>query len=383
MAIRIDDFSVKEAKATQSPSAAPSISKEAWWNRDIQLLRSRFGLKRREAFYAELTVLLSAGLDMQKALRLIENNQKQKQNRAIITNIRNAIIEGASLSAAMQRSGHFSDYEIFSIQIGEESGQLIKVLNELLDFYGKSIKYRQQLMSALAYPIFVIGFAGMVIYFLLHFLVPMFKDVYARFDGELPLITQQIVALSDWVGAYGGYVFLALVLIGLGMYSQRRQPWLRRWTAAVVLRMPIFGGIIRRIYLSRVCQSMYLLMQARIPLLQAVELVAKMVGFYPVERSLQKAAGQILQGKPLHESLSSSRFYPDAFIALLQVGEESGSLDKMFYKLGQQYSTETEQRTATIGSLLEPVLIIFLGVLVGVILVAMYLPLFQMSVGVG
>ena len=256
-----------------------------------------------------------------------------------------------------------------------------EVLEELSSFFKRSIKYRQQLLGALAYPVFVISFAFLVIYFLLNYLVPLFSDVYERFDGELPQITQKIILLSDWLGANSVYLFLTLASIFGLLYWQRRQTWFRRASSWLLLRLPIFGGIFQQLYLSRFAQSMALLLRARIPLLKSVQLVAKMVGFYPIEVSLKNAEAEILRGKLLQESLEGYSIYPQQLLALVQVGEESSTLDAMFQKLSDQYNEEVEQKTAVIGSLIEPLLIIFLGVLVGVILVAMYLPLFQLSVG--
>ena len=218
---------------------------------------------------------------------------------------------------------------------------------------------------------------------MLKYLVPLFSDIYNRFGGELPLLTQKIIAMSDWLGANSIYLFLGVFGIIGFFYLQKEKFWFRKSSAFVLLRMPIFGPIIKNVFLSRFCQSMYFLLNSKVPLLRAVELVQKMVRIYPVESSLEQTKEDVLQGQLLYESLSQFSFYPKQVIAMLQVGEEAGNLDMIFKKLADQYSEEVEQKTAVIGSLLEPVLIIGLGVIVGVILVAMYLPLFQMSSGIG
>ena len=382
MGINIKEYpKVKEvSKHDVSKPARPSL--QELLNKDIRLFGSSLGMKQRESLYADLEVLLSSGLDIQRALQLMENSRKKKE-KEILGEVRETIVSGASFSESLSKSGQFSDYEVFSIQIGEESGQLLPVLKELSNFYNRSIKYRQQLIGALSYPVFVIGFAFLVIYFLLKYLVPLFSDVYKKFDGELPMITQKIVALSNWIGNYSAYLFIgAAVVLGL-LYLQRKQTWLRKISASLLLRVPIFGPIVRHIYLSRFCQSMYLLLNARVPLLKALELVGQMISFYPIEQSLEQAKSGVLHGQSLNETLRAHSFYPPTFLALIEVGEEAGKLELMFHKLAQQYSDTVEQKTAVIGSLLEPILIIGLGVLVGIILVAMYLPLFQMSVGVG
>lgn len=366
--------SVNEAK---SPFTLSEIL-----NRDIQLFGASFGAKKKEAFYSELNVLLLAGLDIQKSLLLIENGLKKKQDKALIRNIREKIIEGMIPSDALHQTGQFSDYEIFSIRIGEETGHLTEILEELAVFYAKSAKFRQQLIGALSYPIFVMGFAMLVVFFLLRYLVPLFSDVYKRFGGNLPVLTQKIIALSDWLSNYSSFLGLGITSVIAFFVWQRKEIWFRKLSSQVLLKMPIFGGMIKKIFLARFCQSLSLLLSSKVPLLRAIELVRKMVEFYPIEISLKQVEKDILNGELLNVALEKQTFYPPQLIALIQVGEEAGNLDSMFLKLANRYNNDVDEQTKVIGSLLEPILIVVLGLIVGVILVAMYLPLFQMSTGI-
>lgn len=380
MPINIQQYQTLEKQPSKEK---PLAQKKSILTKEIHLFGNGVGAKMKAAFYGDLNMLLRAGLDIQKALELILSNQKKKAHQEFVAKIRERIIEGDSLSSALQQSEKVSEYEIYSIEIGEETGRLNDVLEELSVFYEKSLKYRRQLLGALSYPVFVIGFSFLVIFFMLKYLVPLFSDIYNRFGGELPVLTQKIISMSDWLGANSVYLFLAFFgIIGI-LYLQREKLWFRKMSAFVLLRMPIFGPIIKNVYLSRFCQSMYFLLNSKVPLLRAVELVQKMVRIYPVELSLEQTKKDVLQGKLLYQSLQQFSFYPRQVIVMLQVGEEAGNLDVIFKKLADQYSEDVEQRTAVIGSLLEPVLIIGLGVVVGVILIAMYLPLFQMSSGIG
>ncbi|MBK8562376.1 MAG: type II secretion system F family protein [Saprospiraceae bacterium] len=383
MPIKLENYKAPSAIIAKRPNAPSAGSGESWWQKDIQLFGKGLDAKQKKSLYTELSVLLSAGLDIQKALTLIEESRTKKSVQGIIARIREQVIAGSALSEALHASGDFTAYETVSIRIGEESGKLTTVLNELSDFFTKTVKFRQQLLGALSYPIFVTGFAFTVVFFLLKYLVPMFSDVYKRFDSELPAITQRIIWLSDWVGRYGSLLLLAFVGIGALLYFWRKQTWLRKASATLLLRLPLFGDIVKQIYLARFCQSMCLLLGAKVSLLRAVELVKEMCAFYPLEVSLEAVGKDIMDGKSLHEALAAYPFYPPQLTALLRVGEETGKLDQMFGKLADQYNDGVDARTAVIGSLLEPVLIIGLGILVGVILVAMYLPLFQMSTSVG
>ncbi len=375
----IKTASFEESAAPQKQADTESIN---WWNKDIQLLGSGLSLSLKEAFFTELEILLTAGLDIQSSLQLIADSRKPK-NKKIFETIKGYLLEGQSLSQALKQTNKFSDYEVYSIQIGEESGRLNQVLKELAAFYAKSMKYRKQLVGALSYPIFVTGFALMAVFFLLNYLVPLFSSIYSRFEGELPDITQFIINISDAVSKFAFPAFLGFIILLLVLYSIRKKDTVRKIGSSILLRIPILGGLFKKIYLARFCQSMTLLLSSKVPLLKAVELVGKMISFYPLETSLKKTEQDLLQGQFLHHSLAQFPLFPKSMLALVKVGEEAGKLDTMFQKIADQYNEEIDRNTNLIGALLEPILIIFLGILVAVILVAMYLPLFQLSTNFG
>jgi type IV pilus assembly protein PilC len=218
---------------------------------------------------------------------------------------------------------------------------------------------------------------------MMRFVVPMFSDVFKRFKGDLPAFTRLIIRISDIMGNYALYFLLGFAAIGIFLYTQRKAIWFRDYGARLILRTPVMKDMIGKIYLARFCQSMNLLISARTPLITAIDLVKKMVGFYPIEHSLEQVQQDVLKGTPLHASLSKFSIYNRRMISLLKVAEEVNQLDAMFAKLSKQYTDEVEHQTSILGSLIEPIMIIFLGVLVAVILVAMYLPLFQMGSKIG
>lgn len=381
MSIRIKDIDTSPSPTVKRGDKRQDL--QTLLNRDIRLFGSVMNFKRKEDFYGQMAVLLSSGLDIRRSLELLEDSQKKKNIRKVYLDIRENLVQGSSLSEAMEHTEVFSDYELFSIRIGEETGKLEEVLISLQDYYKKAVGYQRQLIQALSYPSFVILFSVGVVVFMLQFLVPMFSEVYDRFEGELPWITQKIIALSDWMGNYGLYLLLFSSGLFIILYLLRKKETVRKFGSYFLLYFPIFGPIAKRIYLTRFCASMAMLLRSKVPLINATALVRKMVGFYPIETSLEKAEKEIMGGESLNKALKKHSFYPNQLTALIRVGEESGKLDGMFETLARQYSDETEQRTAVIGSLLEPILIIFLGIIVGFILVAMYLPMFEMSTNVG
>ena len=352
-------------------------------NKDIKFFSSGYSDKKKERFYSELSILFTSGIDIRSAMEIIEEEQTKEKDKILFSTIKESIVSGVSLSSAIEKTGMFSAYEFYSIQIGEESGRLIEVLQELSIFFAKKIQQKRQLTSALSYPAVVLVSSFGAIFFMMKFVVPMFTDVFKRFKGELPYFTRLIIRVSDAFSNYSFYFFILVLFLGIFLYSQRKAIWFRKFSASVLLRTPIMNSMISKIYLARFCQSMNLLISAKTPLVRSIELVKKMVGFYPIEVSLEIIQEDIMKGLPLHVSLAKFKIYNKRMISLIKVAEEVNQLDTMFSKLAKQYSDEVEHQTSILGSLIEPIMIIFLGLLVAMILVAMYLPLFQMGSTVG
>jgi type IV pilus assembly protein PilC len=214
---------------------------------------------------------------------------------------------------------------------------------------------------------------------MLKFVVPMFGDVFKRFGGKLPWITEKIIAVSNAMeNNFWRFVILILLILAFILFTRKTEK-VREVFSKIVLRTPLIGNLVQKIYLARFCNSMRLLINAKLPLLRAIALIRQMIRYYPIESSLQKVEDDIMNGKTLHESLQQFKVYPSKMIQLVKVGEETNQLDYFFGKISEQYIEEVEYQTSTLSSMMEPLIIIFLGLIVGVILISMYLPLFQMS----
>ena len=348
-------------------------------NKDIKLFGNGLSDKTKEAFFHELSILLIAGIDIKTALELIAQEQAKPSDAVVFEKIKNDIIKGSTLSGALRDTNQFSNYEFYSIQIGEESGKLTRVLSELALFYQKKIKQRRQMVGALTYPAIVLCTSFGAIFFMMNFVVPMFADVFKRFGGDLPVLTQTILNASHFFSSYFWLFILFIISIIVFVFTQRNELWYRKNSTALLLKIPIVGEMMRKIYLARFCNSMTLLIGSKIPILRAIGLIKQMIGFYPIEISLEQVEKDILLGKSLHESLAAFTIYHKRMISLLKVGEEVNKLESFFDKIAQQYNDDVEHQTTLISGMIEPFMIIFLGVIVGVILIAMYLPLFQLS----
>lgn len=377
MSIRIKELEKKK------PSARPSLDIKALLEREITLFPVKFKDKDKEAFYLELSTLLVAGLDIRSALDLIEAEQTKPKHADIIRSVKENLINGDSLWEAMQKTTHFTPYEYYSVQIGEETGKLHLVLDQLYHYFSHKLKQRRQFVSALSYPIIILFTSIGAVAFMLLFIVPMFSDVFKRFGGELPYLTQMIIRFSDIVQT--NFLWLTLLFIALGtyLYMNRDAVWLKKFSAKVVRYIPVIGKIVYAIQLARFCNSMSLLLGSRVPLIRTIDLISQMVTFYPLQITLESISEGVMNGEPLNVSMGKFPVYSRKMISLVKVGEEVNKLDIFFDKLAKQFSTEVDHQTGLLNTFLEPAMIIFLGGVVGFILLAMYLPMFQLSTSIG
>lgn len=326
-----------------------------------------------------MSTLIQSGVDIRAALELTASTYTAVKDVDLFKQILTEVIGGVALAQALKNSGKFSSYEYHSVNIGEETGKLGDVLSELAQYFKSKIKQRQKLVSALTYPILVLTTSFGAIFFMIKFVVPMFADVFTRFGGKLPGITASIIAFSNWLDSNLFFILLVLLLLIAGYVMYRRTPWYKKWSSLLILKLPVAGDIVKKIYLARFANTMRLLTGTDTPLLRSLKMVEQMINFYPIQQSLAMAEKDILSGSSLSESLSKHQFYPAKFIQLIKIAEEVNKVEHFFEQLANQYTEEVAYKTNAISSVLEPLIIICLGLAVGIVLIAMYLPMFQMS----
>lgn len=355
-----------------------SETKTSIWNKELSFSKP-FNDKVKDSFYNEFASLLDSGIDIQRALGILIEEQVKKNTQEVLEHVLQHLITGSSLSEALKMTGHFSAYEYQSIKIGEETGRLRLVLQHLNLYYADKVKLKRQLIGVFTYPSFVILITFGVLYFMLNSVVPMFEDVFKQFGQELPYLTQKIIWLSRYFSTFLFY-FLAIV-IGLGtyFYTQRREPWFRKMWANFLIKIPVFGILIKKVYLARFCQSMSLLLSSKTPLVQSIDLVDEMIGFYPLEEAMQAIKKDILAGDALHTGMAKFSIFDKRMISLVKIAEEINQLDSTFERLSKQQQEDIEFRTKLIGTIIEPLIIVLIGSIVGIIMVAMYLPMFNLS----
>lgn len=339
--------------------------------------------KKKSNFYNNLYILLSSGIDLKSTLDLMCEDVTDKEEKETYTNIRELILSGKSLSEAISQTQKFSTYETYSVKIGEETGCLDTILKELVSFYTKKIEQKRKMKSAFSYPIFVLSISIIAVIFMMVFVVPMFQDVFARFGNDLPYMTQVVINISHAISDHliGIIIGLAAIII-LFMFLQKNEKF-ERIKTTILLHIPFFGELLRKMYLARFSLAMSLLSSAHIPVLQALGLTKKMISFYPIRVSLEIVEEEIMKGKNLYESLRQFKIYDKRMISLIKVGEEVNQLDKVFERLKVQYMEDVDYQTSMASGIMEPLMIIIVGVFVGAILISMYLPIFKLSTSIG
>ncbi|WP_298760622.1 type II secretion system F family protein [uncultured Psychroserpens sp.] len=374
MAFQLDNIQQHKTSVVKKENTIESIL-----NKEIMVLKKPFSNKIKEAFYGELSILLNAGITLKQALELIVNSQKNKKTTSILEDILKRIVNGESFSEAISNYKDFSDYEFHSIKIGEETGTIPKIAEQLGEFYSKKNEQRRQLINALTYPIIILSTAILVVVFMLQFVVPMFQDIFKQQNVELPAITQFVVNLSNMIRDYGWLILMFIFAFIIVNLLVRKKIWYKRIKDNIVIKIPFVGKFLKTVYLSQFTQSMMLLTASKVPIVDSVNLVKKMIDFQPLTRSLDEVEKQIVQGQSLSVSLEKHELFDDRMITLVKVSEETNQTEYIFTKLNTLYNTKVQNSSKMLSTLLEPFIIIFIGVFVGFILIAMYLPMFKLS----
>lgn len=344
---------------------------------------SKFGDSFKESFYSELALLIEAGLNVKSGLDLLASQQKKKETKELIESIVQQLTEGGRFSEVLRDSGKFSAYEYFSVKIGEETGNLVPILQRLSQYYSQKIKQRRSIIGALTYPLIVLLTAILAVGFMFTYMVPMFKDVFLRMGGELPWLTRVIMNISESFTSISSIFFLLIAIFLAIHFLNRNKESYQRVQYGLLLKVPVVGALLLKTHTLSTVQSLGLLITSRVPMTEALELSQRMIKFYPISKSLEGIRTRIFQGGTLSDGFKQYSIYEPKLVALIQVGEETNQLGMIMEKYGVQLEDELSHRAKVLGNTMEPIIIVFLGALVAVILVAMYMPMFQLSTQFG
>lgn len=351
--------------------------------KEVTLFGKTFGNKKKEDFYSELAVLLKAGINLKDSLSLIQENQKKEKLQVFYSSMVDALVSGASFFEILQSRNEFTEYEYYSIKIGEETGTLARIVEELGRFFARKNEQRRELVNALTYPAIILVTAVLVVIFMLRMVVPMFEDIFRQNNVELPAITKMIVSASNFIKEYGWMVLLILLILILLRKTFLKKAWFKSRKDYFLLKIPFVGNFVSSVYLAQFTQAVALLTSSKVPLLNSIQLVKKMIDFYPLNDALTNVEDNVLKGHSLNKSMMGNKIFDNKMISLVKVAEETNQTEYIFEKLNQQYAIEVQQKSKLLSTLMEPLIIVVVGIFVGVILVAMYLPMFKLSSVIG
>ncbi|MGY5351887.1 type II secretion system F family protein [Wenyingzhuangia sp. IMCC45533] len=349
------------------------------WTKEITLFNSSLNSKSKAAFYTEVAIMLSSGINLLEAIKMGILQLKNK-DQTLFNSIIKKLIGGDSLHQALSKYPEiFSAYELTSIKIGEETGSLIEVFSKMGAFFQKKIMQKQNIMNAITYPIIVLVTALFSVGFMLKFVVPMFADVFKQNGVELPVITQQVIKVSNFFQNNFFLILLGLLAVILGYIYLLKNKRFKEVNDNLVLKVPILGNLIYKNNLLTLTESLTLLLASNVPLLFSIQLSEEMLTFLPLKKAISKIEKEMIKGKGIAVVVESEKIFDRKFKSLIQVAEETNNMHYAFNTLSQFYTKELESISKRMATILEPIVIIVLGGIVGLILVAMYLPMFKLS----
>lgn len=349
----------------------------------MQLLNKKKSLvsdKKKYIIFSELNSLLTAGLSFSSSFEMLINGENKKNVALILEKVFLHIINGMEIWRAMESSQGFSNLDTGVIRIGEETGKLSQSLQFLSDYYKKKNEQRSILISALSYPIVIVITAVFVLFFMITVVIPMFEQVYSRMGGNLPEMTQFMMNISARFPMFciiGVFIGIGFVIVRLVWGETDKY---KRITSNLLLHIPLIGNLLKSHYQAQFCKLLYLLISSDVQLTVSLDMLKDIIRFYPYSQSFISISEGLKQGETFSENLDKFKsIYGNKLTALIHVGEETNCLDKMFSNLYNDITQELEHKLKRLGSILEPILILCIGTIVGFVLIAMYLPMFKLG----
>nr|XP_061803733.1 type IV pilus assembly protein PilC-like [Nerophis lumbriciformis] len=335
-------------------------------------------------FTRQFSVMLDAGLPLVQCLEILGAQEDDKRFKEIINSVRNDVESGTSLAEAMKRHpSAFDNLYVNMIAAGEAGGILDIILQRLSTYIEKSVKLKAQVKSALIYPVTVIVIACAVVFIILWKVIPTFEQLFAGLGARLPYLTRVVVAASEFVGAYAIWIILFLVLSFVALTQWHKTYRGRRVIDQAMLRIPIIGMLLRKIAIARFCRTLATLTSSGVPILDGLEITAKTSGNAVIEDAVMKVRKSVEEGKTISGPLGETKVFPPMVVQMIGVGEQTGALDQMLSKIADFYEDEVDTAVAGLMKLIEPLMIVFLGVVIGTIVTAMYLPMYSLISQIG
>ncbi len=343
------------------------------------LQREKVRLKELAVLARQLSVLIDAELPLIQSLSLLAEQSKNQYFRRVITEVKEDVEAGSTLHQALRKHPKvFDDLFCNMIASGEQSGSLDIMLRRLAEYIEKIVKLRSQVRQAMIYPSAIVSFAILVAVFLLWKVIPVFAGIFIELGAELPTLTAVIINISRFVQKFILIIFGACV-VGFGIFRYWKRTPQGKWIwDRFLLRLPLFGSLLNKVAVSRMTRTLSTLIAGGVPMLESLKITSTTSGNALIEKQILTARQLVSEGKTLHDALQEAGTFPLMMIQMVNVGEATGTLDEMLTKLANFYDEEVEAAVAAMLSILEPVLLIFVGGMVGGLVISMYLPIFSL-----
>ena len=359
--------------------------------RPLRISKVKTARKRRitqediTVFTRQLATMMKAGLPLMQAFEIVARGHSNPSMTEMLMQVRSDVEQGSALGKSFSKyPKYFDRFYCNLVSAGESGGVLESLLDKLAVYKEKTQAIKKKVKTALTYPIAIIVVAIALIFIMMMFVLPAFKEVYANMGAELPGLTQLVMNLSDLFVDYGWIMIILLIASAFGLYKlHEKSPTFQKRIDALILRLPVFGAIVRKATIARWARTTSTLFAAGVPLVEVLDSVAGASGNILYEEATQDIRAKVTQGLSLTSSMQSTDMFPNMVIQMAAIGEESGSLDDMLNKAAEFYEDEVDNSVSRLSHLMESIIMVVLGSLIGILLIAMYLPLFNLGNVVG
>ncbi len=346
----------------------------------INPLKPKVKAKELVLFSRQLSTLVSAGVPLVQGLTILEEQVETKVFKEIIHAIREDIEAGQSITDALSKHpSTFEELYVSMIKAGEVGGILDVILERLSSYLEATEELKGKVKSAMMYPLVVSTIAGGVTVFLLIFVIPTFQKIFAGFGAELPTITQVVITASDFLKKFWYMVIITPIGLVMGLKYYRKTDAGKLMTDRLSLKLPVFGMILRKVAVAKFTRTLATLIKSGVPILQAMETVAKTSGNKVIEIAVMSSRESIKEGERIATPLKKAQVFPPMVVQMVSIGEETGNLDAMLAKIADFYDSEVDAAVKALTSMIEPLIIVAMGLVIGFIVIAMFMPMFSLG----
>jgi type IV pilus assembly protein PilC len=339
----------------------------------------KVGLKDLAVFSRQFATMIDSGLSLLRALTILTEQTENKELARLLGEVRNDVETGHSLSAALAKQPQaFPPLLVNMTRAGEVGGFLDTVLLQIAENYEAEVKLRGKVKAAMTYPVVVFVIAVLAVIGMLLFIVPVFVGLFSDFDAELPAPTRFLVWASGMMKILAPLGAVGCVALFLSWPKLKDKPQVRNALDPVKLKVPVFGPLFRKIALARFARNLGTMMKSGVPILQSLDIVASTTGNVVLERAIREVQTSVRQGESLAGPLTNHPVFPPMVVQMMAVGEDTGALDTMLHKIAQFYDQEVEATTEALTALIEPLMIVVIGSIIGGMIVALYMPIFSL-----